>query len=368
MTSGMAEVQARIAAIQQSFAPPPVAPAAGAVRGGGDSAELAFEAALARASVGGGPAAGAPAWGAAASGASGASGAGAAGAAGAAPGVGARSGSLATAERGSWGDAGAGVIDAARRYLGVPYRWGGTDPATGLDCSGFVQRTFADVGVDLPRVSRDQARAGTPVPSLAEAMPGDLLAFDNTEARAGVDHIGIYLGQGRMIVAPRTGDVVKIQEVKGTPVAIRRVLPGGPAAAGAGDGAGVAVPATPYAELFRAAGERHGVAPRLLAAVARAESNFDATAVSRAGARGLMQLMPATAASLGVDPLDPEQAVDGAARLLAGHLRRFGTTELALAAYNAGGGAVARHGGVPPDPETQAYVRRITAELEGSTP
>lgn len=248
---------------------------------------------------------------------------------------------------------GGDVVAAARRYLGVPYRWGGTDPRTGLDCSGFVQRVYRDLGIDLPRVSRDQARAGRPVASLAEARPGDLVAFGSP-----VDHIGIYVGDGKMIVAPRSGEVVRVQEVYRTPTAIRRIIPDAPEAA---------APAT-YDSLFAAAGARHGVDPALLRAVAWVESRFDPAAVSPAGARGLMQLMPDTAAALGVDPLDPAQAVDGAARLLAGHLRRFGSVELALAAYNAGGGAVARAGGVPPYPETQAYVRRVLAELEGGRP
>ncbi len=80
-----------------------------------------------------------------------------------------------------------------------------------------------------------------------------------------------------------------------------------------------------------------------------------------------MQLMPATARSLGVDPLQPAQAVDGAARLLKSHLQRFGATELALAAYNAGPGAVAKHGGVPPYAETKAYVAKVMAELRVGT-
>ena len=116
---------------------------------------------------------------------------------------------------GSAGD----VLDIAQQYLGVPYVWGGEDPS-GFDCSGLVQYVFRQVGVDLPRVSGDQARAGEPVASLAEARPGDLVAFD-----APVDHIGIYAGGGKMIVAPKTGDVVKIQDIYETPTAIRRVLP-----------------------------------------------------------------------------------------------------------------------------------------------
>lgn len=125
----------------------------------------------------------------------------------------------------------------------------------------------------------------------------------------------------------------------------------------------------PYASLFKAAGARHRVDPALLAAVARAESGFNPNAVSPAGALGLMQLMPDTAAYLGVNPMDPAQAIDGAARLLANNLRQFGSVALAAAAYNAGPGAVSQYGGIPPYPETQNYVRKVLAyqdEFEGS--
>ena len=105
---------------------------------------------------------------------------------------------------------------------------------------------------------------------------------------------------------------------------------------------------------------------QLLSSIARAESGYNPNATSGAGAQGLMQLMPETARSLGVDPTDPAQAVDGAARLLAGHLQRFGSTALAVAAYNAGGTAVARYGGIPPYAETQAYVRRVMSYRGGN--
>lgn len=122
-------------------------------------------------------------------------------------------------------------------------------------------------------------------------------------------------------------------------------------------------PSVPYAAQIEAAAGRYGVDPALLAGLIKAESGFDPNAGSPAGAQGLTQLMPETASSLGVtDPLDPEQAIEGGARLLHEHLQKFdGNTELALAAYNAGPGAVEQYGGIPPYAETQAYVKRVLA-------
>jgi peptidoglycan DL-endopeptidase CwlO len=248
------------------------------------------------------------------------------------------------------GGSGAKAVETAKTQLGVPYVWGAEDPSTGFDCSGLVQWVYKQQGIDLPRVSRDQARTGQPVASLAEARPGDLVAFGTP-----VDHIGIYAGDNKMVVAPHRGAVVRIQEITTTPTAIRRVASDAPAGRAP----------TSFDQLFAAAGARHGVDPRLLASVAKAESGLRPDAVSPAGARGLMQLMPATAASLGVDAFDPAQAVDGAARLLRSHLDRYGSTELALAAYNAGPGAVNRYGGIPPYRETQTYVRRVVAGMSG---
>ena len=186
------------------------------------------------------------------------------------------------------------VVADARKYLGVPYVWGGTDPAKGLDCSGLVQRVYQDLGIDLPRVSQDQARVGTAVPSLAEARPGDLVCFGTP-----ADHIGIYIGDHKMIVAPKAGDVVKVEDVYRTPSSIRRILPeysvgsasGGTASVAAASltsptSSSPAMAAAPaaYRALFEQAGARYGVAPDLLAAVAQTESGFNAGAVSGAGA------------------------------------------------------------------------------------
>lgn len=119
--------------------------------------------------------------------------------------------------------------------------------------------------------------------------------------------------------------------------------------------------------IFQQAAQRYGVSENLLKAVAKVESNFDANAVSRCGATGIMQLMPSTAKSLGVTNLkDPEQNIMGGAKELSQLLKRYnGDVKLALAGYNAGIGNVAKYGGVPPFAETQAYVKRVL-EAAGS--
>ncbi|MCS7235347.1 MAG: lytic transglycosylase domain-containing protein [Armatimonadota bacterium] len=119
-------------------------------------------------------------------------------------------------------------------------------------------------------------------------------------------------------------------------------------------------PPEDFRSLVERVARRYGLDPALVDAVVRAESGYDPHATSPAGAMGLMQLMPATARALGVvDPYDPVQNVEGGVRYLRGLLDRFGDVTLALAAYNAGPGAVARYGGVPPYRETRAYVDRV---------
>jgi soluble lytic murein transglycosylase-like protein len=112
--------------------------------------------------------------------------------------------------------------------------------------------------------------------------------------------------------------------------------------------------------LLREMARKHGVPFQLLRAVAAVESGFRKDAVSPAGARGLMQLMPATARDLGVDPDKPRENVEGGARYLAFLLKHFGEVPLALAAYNAGPGRVKRAGNVVPEiPETKRYVQSV---------
>ena len=148
---------------------------------------------------------------------------------------------------------------------------------------------------------------------------------------------------------------------------------GGPTATAAVAGPTGPGAATPFAAEIEAAAQRHGIDPALLKGLIRQESNFNPTAGSPAGARGLTQLMPGTAASLGVtDVTDPAQSIEGGAKYLKQQLDRFGgDVTKALAAYNAGPGAVQKFGGVPPYEETQNYVRKVQAyadQYRGSSP
>ncbi|MCT8160891.1 lytic transglycosylase domain-containing protein [Pseudoruegeria sp. SHC-113] len=114
-----------------------------------------------------------------------------------------------------------------------------------------------------------------------------------------------------------------------------------------------------YMELARAAARKNNVPEDLFLRLVQQESGWNARAKSHKGALGLAQLMPATARSLKVDPLNPKQNLDGGARYLRIQYNRFGSWRLALAAYNAGPEAVLKHGGVPPYRETRNYVKKI---------
>ena len=119
-------------------------------------------------------------------------------------GIGTSSAVTATNPNGATGN---DVVADAKKYLGVPYVWGGTDPSTGFDCSGLVQHVFKDLGVSVPRLVRDQMNAGQTIPSLAQAKPGDLLVMN------GVEHIGIYLGNNQYLHAPVPGQKVSIADI-----------------------------------------------------------------------------------------------------------------------------------------------------------
>ncbi len=105
-------------------------------------------------------------------------------------------------------------VEVARRYLGVPYVFGGTNPATGLDCSGLVQLVFRQLGIPLPRTAQQQYEATSRVPQ-DQLEPGDLVFFARTYAdpHDWITHVGIYIGGGMQINAPTEGQVVSIQPV-----------------------------------------------------------------------------------------------------------------------------------------------------------
>lgn len=118
-------------------------------------------------------------------------------------------------------------------------------------------------------------------------------------------------------------------------------------------------------QIFAEAAKKYNVSENLLKAIGKAESNYNAKAVSRCGAQGVMQLMPATAAYLGVsDSFDAEQNIMGGAKYISELLDKYnGNTSLALAAYNAGMGNVSKYGGIPPFEETQNYVKKVTGYM-----
>jgi cell wall-associated NlpC family hydrolase len=104
------------------------------------------------------------------------------------------------------------VIPTAERYLGTPYRYGGTSPATGFDCSGFVQYVFARNAVRLPRTSRQQAKVGAPMPrDWTRLAPGDLVMF--SERGEPISHVAIYAGKHRIIHATSSGGEVRYDDL-----------------------------------------------------------------------------------------------------------------------------------------------------------
>ncbi len=111
----------------------------------------------------------------------------------------------------AYADAAERLVDEAMSYLGIRYRFGGTKPETGLDCSGLVLNVFRNaVGLDLPRTARDMARLGDKI-GRQELQPGDLVFF-NTMKRA-FSHVGIYLGDGKFVHAPSSGGRVRIESI-----------------------------------------------------------------------------------------------------------------------------------------------------------
>jgi cell wall-associated NlpC family hydrolase len=102
------------------------------------------------------------------------------------------------------------ALSVAMRYIGTPYQWGGSSPATGFDCSGLVQYAYEQEGIQLPRVAAEQFDVGVPV-SRNDLRPGDAVFFQDPNGY--VHHVGLYVGDGKFIDAPETGEDVRIDSL-----------------------------------------------------------------------------------------------------------------------------------------------------------
>jgi soluble lytic murein transglycosylase-like protein len=193
------------------------------------------------------------------------------------------------------------------------------------------------------------AAAPPPAPASAATGPGGLPIIDPSKLGA--------TPFAALVQAALAGQREGVQtDADGIPFAQADSAPGAPAP----------VPPEEIARLVNANAETWNVDPALIKAIIANESGFNANATSSAGAQGLMQLMPGTAQGLGVsDAYDPAQNVWGGTRYIRGLLDRFGgNVQLAVAAYNAGPGAVDRYGGIPPYAETRNYVQNVLSSFE----
>jgi soluble lytic murein transglycosylase-like protein len=193
----------------------------------------------------------------------------------------------------------------------------------------------------LSRISQIEAMMNGGAAQAAAPVATATTSSDVTAAQNGASFAGA------LATATGTGSADASASTLATPAAGASALPAG----------------TPFAAQITASAKRNGIDPALLAGLIKQESGFNPHAGSAAGAQGLTQLMPGTARGLGVsNPFDPAQSIEGGARYLKQQLDHFGgDVARALAAYNAGPGAVQRYGGVPPYAETQNYVRRVQA-------
>lgn len=247
------------------------------------------------------------------------------------------------------------VVRNAQQYLGRPYKWGGSNPSENFDCSGLVQYVYKQVGIGLNRTTYDQIKQGTPV-SKNQLQVGDAIFFGSP---SDPHHVGLYMGNGQYIHAPKTGDVIKVSSLNSRSdfLTARRYASGG----GSVSRTTSSNYSGQYASYINEAASKYGVSASLIAAIIKAESNFNPNARSNKGAMGLMQLMPANAREFGIsNPYDPRQSIMGGTQEIAKYLKKYnGNLDLALAAYNAGMGAVQKYGGIPPYKETKDYIPKV---------
>jgi len=232
--------------------------------------------------------------------------------------------------------------------------------------AGLGDATAAAQRVQQLQALIAQAQQGGSTASFAAALEAASAgeSGESTSAEAGAGQIAAA-GAGPSGVVPSAS---QITTAVGPTAAVGApnvsVSPAGytaPAAAGGAGSQSIGGASTPYDATIAQAAARYNIDPAILHGLIQQESGFDPSAHSSAGALGLTQLMPGTASSLGVaNPLDPTQSIEGGARYLGEMLSKFGgNTEEALAAYNAGPGAVSQYGGVPPYAETREYVNKV---------
>jgi soluble lytic murein transglycosylase-like protein len=211
--------------------------------------------------------------------------------------------------------------------------------------------------------------AGLAAASQAAARVAELqtlIQTVETGGKSGKGSFGAALAEASAVeggATPALGESTALTPPTTSPLPTTTAASTNPRAFAAGEETG----SVPFASTIEAACAKYGLNPNLLAGLIEQESHFDPTVGSAAGAQGLTELMPETASSLGVtDPHDPTQSIEGGARLLSEKLKEFGgNTELALAAYNAGSGAVQQYDGIPPYPETEAYVQKVLGYASG---
>lgn len=210
-------------------------------------------------------------------------------------------------------------------------------------------------GMPASALSSASAAQGSAAPTSATGFASALQAATTAASSPEGDAVGVAEPSG---VLGSSGVPAYQGAGAGTDVAYATGLRGAPVS-GEGEGAS-------YEALVDQAAARNGLDPAVLHGLIQQESGFDPTATSSAGAAGLTQLMPGTASSLGVaNPLDAAESIEGGARYLSEMMSRFGgNTADALAAYNAGPGAVQQYGGVPPYAETESYVSKVLGYAE----
>lgn len=211
--------------------------------------------------------------------------------------------------------------------------------------------------------------AGLTAASQAAARVAELrtlIQTVETGGKSGKGSFGAALAEATAVeggATPALGESTALTTPTTSPLPATTATSTNPSSFAAGEETG----SVPFASTIEAACAKYGLNPNLLAGLIEQESHFDPTVGSAAGAQGLTELMPETASSLGVtDPHDPTQSIEGGARLLSEKLKEFGgNTELALAAYNAGSGAVQQYNGIPPYPETEQYVQKVLGYASG---